>query len=131
MAELLYLESSAVVKLVTPEPESRDVEQLVARWPSRVSSILTQVEVARAALRAPAPPGWEARMKLVFSGMTFTGLSGAVVLQAGRLEPAALRSLDAIHLASALSLGSDLAGIVTYDRRLAEAASRMGIPVFP
>ena len=70
-------------------------------------------------------------MKLVFSGMTFTGLSGAVVLQAGRLEPAALRSLDAIHLASALLLGSDLAGIVTYDRRLAEAASRMGIPVFP
>jgi len=49
--------------------------------------------------------------------------------EAGRLDPTLLRSLDAVHLAAALSLGDDLEGIVTYDDRLAEAAQANGVPV--
>jgi uncharacterized protein len=48
---------------------------------------------------------------------------------AGRLEPAALRTLDAVHIAAALDLGDDLVGMVTYDDRLAEAARSNGVPV--
>ena len=51
--------------------------------------------------------------------------------QAARLDPPLLRSLDAIHLASALSLGNDLGAMLTFDRRLAQAALQAGIPVFP
>ncbi len=45
------------------------------------------------------------------------------------LEPAAVRTLDAIHLATALALGDDLQEIVTYDRRMTEGARRLGLPV--
>ena len=48
---------------------------------------------------------------------------------AARLGPGLLRSLDAIHLASAQALGSELAGLVTYDRRMADGASLVGLPV--
>ena len=49
---------------------------------------------------------------------------------AAALEPAELRTLDAIHLATALAVREDLAGLVTYDRRLAAAAERLDLEVF-
>jgi predicted nucleic acid-binding protein len=49
---------------------------------------------------------------------------------AARVEPTSLRALDAIHLATALSLGHDLSGIVVYDRRLADAARGAGLTVW-
>ena len=53
----------------------------------------------------------------------------AVLEQAGRLDPAIVRSLDAIHLAAALMLGDDLEAFVTYYERLAEAARANGVAV--
>ena len=70
------------------------------------------------------------QLETVLSRSDFMPISDAVVESACRLDPPVLRSLDAIHLASALQLGDELEGIVTYDRRLAEAARQLGIPVF-
>ena len=56
-------------------------------------------------------------------------MTTSVFEQAGRLEPVALRSLDAIHLAAALNMGDDLGGLVTYERALASAARSCGIEV--
>ena len=61
--------------------------------------------------------------------LTLIEVTPAVFEQAGRLDPPTLRSLDAIHLAAALDLGDDLDGLVTYDDRLAEAATLNGIAV--
>jgi predicted nucleic acid-binding protein len=58
-----------------------------------------------------------------------TEVGTAIFEQAGRLEPPALRTPDALHLASALDLGDDLDGMVTYDERLAAAAQIHGVPV--
>ena len=131
MAELLYLESSALVKLVTRETETIVVEQLLYRWPGRVSSVLTQIEVARAVRRAHPDAQFDARLQLAFAGVGFLALDSRVVQVAARLEPPILRSFDAVHLATALSLGDDLAALLTFDRRLAAAAEQAGIRVFP
>jgi uncharacterized protein len=56
-------------------------------------------------------------------------LSAGIADAAAKLEPPSLRTLDAVHLASALSLGDDLGAFVAYDRRLAEAAEAAGIEV--
>lgn len=119
------------MKLVTREPETIVVEELLYSWPARVSSLLTQIEVTRAVRRAHPEARLEARIQLAFAGVAFLQLDGRVVHQAARLDPPLLRSLDAIHLASALSLGSDLGAMLTFDRRLAQAAMQAGVRVFP
>ncbi len=67
--------------------------------------------------------------RAVLYSVTLTEVTAALFEQAGRLDPASLRSLDAIHLAAALNLGDDLEGVVTYDERLADAAALNGIAV--
>jgi uncharacterized protein len=119
------------VKLVTREPETIMVEELLYSWPARVSSVLTQIEVTRAVRRAHPEARLEARIQLAFAGVAFLKLDGRVVHQAARLDPPLLRSLAAIHLASALSLGNDLGALLTFDRHLARAALRAGVRVFP
>ena len=69
------------------------------------------------------------RAREVLDILVLTEVGTAIFEQAGRLEPPALRTLDALHLASALDLGDDLDGMVTYDDRLASAAQLHGIPV--
>ena len=56
-------------------------------------------------------------------------LSPAISIVAASLQPVVLRTLDAIHVASALALGSELDAFVTYDDRMAEAARAIGLPV--
>ena len=65
----------------------------------------------------------------MLDSLTLLTVPTALFDEAGRLEPATLRTLDAFHLAAALDLGDDLEGIVTYDDRLAQAAQANGIPV--
>jgi len=65
----------------------------------------------------------------VVCAISLIGVTTSVFEEAVRLDPTVLRSLDAVHLAAALSLGDDLDGIVTYDDRLAEAARSNGVPV--
>jgi predicted nucleic acid-binding protein len=65
--------------------------------------------------------------RAVLDSLTLVEVGSTVFEEAGRLDPSGLRSLDAIHLASALDLGDDLEGLVTYDDRLAEAAEANGV----
>jgi uncharacterized protein len=128
---LTYIESSAVVKLVAGEPGRDELRQALAAWPERASSLLTLVEARRALARDRPPEEFEPVLAQVTEPIDLIPISRAIVESASRLQPRLLRSLDAIHLASALSLGADLDALVTYDRRLAEAARGMGLRVFP
>jgi uncharacterized protein len=127
--ELLYLDSSALVKLVLPEAETPALLASLVDWPNRVSSEIALVEVRRAARRASAAEAVRRRAEEVLAGLHLLRLDLAILDQAARLEPESLRSLDAIHLASALALGADLGGFVAYDRPLAAAAKGAGLTV--
>ena len=127
--ELLYLDSSALVKLVLPETESEALLEGLAAWPIRVTSELARVEVMRAVRRATAHLAAERRVDEVIAGLHLLKIDSEVLSGAARLEPRTLRSLDAIHLASALSLGADLGAIVIYDSNMATAATGCGLHV--
>ena len=123
-----YLDTSALVKLVVTEPETEALRSWLADRPrDPIACDLVRVELMRAVRRAE--PDRAARAREVLDAITLCEVASAVFEAAGRLEPATLRSLDAIHLAAALDLGDDLEGLVTYDTRMAEAASTLGIRV--
>jgi predicted nucleic acid-binding protein len=124
---LLYLDSSALVKLVVREAETAALIAFAGGWPERVSSQLARVEVLRALRRAAASPSSRRRAEDILSRIALIRIDDAVIAAASDLDPADLRSLDAIHLATALSLGPELGAFVTYDRRLLEAADRARI----
>jgi hypothetical protein len=127
--EFLYLDSSALVKLVLPEAESSALLESLQTWPVRLASELAHVEVVRAVRRATVDPEVERRAEEVLAGLYLIKLDGDIIGQAARLEPRTLRSLDALHLATALSLGDDLGAIVVYDSGLATAAAGYGLKV--
>jgi len=128
-SSLLYLDSSALVKLVVAEPETQALLRFLAAWPDRVSSALARVEVLRAVKRTGAGPAVRRRATRVLARVALIRIDDAVLSAAARVPPAALRSLDAIHVATARSLDG-LAGIVTYDARLGRAASRAHLKVW-
>jgi uncharacterized protein len=123
---VLYLDSSAIVKLVSREPETADLVRAVRADPSLVSSALTWTEVLRAVRRVH---GSTARAESVLGGIALIPIDDGILRSAARLAPTTLRTLDAIHLATVLSLGEDVSTLVTYDDRLAEAASEVGVDV--
>jgi predicted nucleic acid-binding protein len=126
---LLYLDSSALVKLVLPEAETAALLEILAVWPERVTSELAGIEVMRAVRRARADPAAEQRAAEVLAALPLLKMDPDILSRAARLEPRTLRSLDAIHLASALSLGDDLGAIAVYDAGLAAAAVDHGVEV--
>lgn len=128
-SSLIYLDSSALVKLVVAEPETSALLNFLGGWPHRVSSALARVEVLRAVRRMGAGPAVRRRAARVMTRVALIKIDGAVLTAAARIAPAPLRTLDAIHLATARSLDS-LAGIVTYDERLGLAASRARLKVW-
>lgn len=121
---LTYVDSSAIVKLAVAEPESKVLRRFLSRRQPLVTSALARTEVARALM----PSGREAvsRGEEVLRRLQLVRINDRVLREAGRIEPSELRSLDAIHLASARQLGSSVKQIVTYDERMAEAASASG-----
>ena len=125
----VYVDSSALLKLVLSEPESPALEQALSRWPDRISSVLLPIECRRIVLRAGNPPGVVDRLEKELSGVTLIRLEEAVQTLAGTIGPPRLRSMDAIHLASALSIGDYPEAFVTYDERLADAARAVGLNV--
>jgi uncharacterized protein len=124
---LVYLDASALVKLAVAEAETAALRAFLADRPHRATSILARVEVARALGRVGVDQ--QARLEAVLEGLVVVGLADEIVARAGRVGPPALRTLDAIHLATALELGADLAAFVTYDGRLADSARALGIAV--
>jgi predicted nucleic acid-binding protein len=101
----------------------------LAGRPEAISSRLASVEVLRAVKRGAAPDETEQRARAVLDRPTLAAVDDTVLDLAGRLPGPDLRSLDAIHLATALSLGDLPEAFVTYDRRLAEAARAHGLTV--
>lgn len=126
----LYLDSSAIVKLIQREAESGVLRRYLRRHASedRVTSELARVEVVRAILPAGADAISHARRLL--SRVHQLALDREILDRAAMLAPSALLcSLDAIHLASAQLLGGELRCVVTYDQRMATAAGALGLPV--
>jgi uncharacterized protein len=123
----VYLDSSAIVKLVVVEPESGALAGYLRDRPIRASCALARVEV----IRAVRPQGEPAirRARRLLDRISLLRLDDVLLYSAAALDDASLRSLDAIHLAAAQALGSQLSEIITYDRRLSEAARGVGLAV--
>lgn len=124
---MLYLDSSAIVKLIVPEPETSALVEAIRPDPETTSSVLARVEVLRAVRRTGASPALADRAEAILRRMALVRLDEWVVAAASTLSPRELRPLDAVHLATALSLGRALAGFITYDERLASAARAAGL----
>ena len=125
IAKSLYLDSSAFLKLVRPEPETGALRSyLRQRQAPLVSSGLLRIEVLRATVRLA--PGRLAVAQNLLAEVTTLSVD-SLSTQAGLVLPVDLRTLDGIHLAAALSLGSELEEVVTYDKRLADAARYHGL----
>jgi hypothetical protein len=122
-----YLDSSAVVKLVVAEPESAALRRYVRRRRLLVSSALARAEVLRALLGLGEVA--LARGRRVLRSIELVRVNDRVFEAAGALLPAEIRSLDAIHLATAQQLGDDLGVVVTYDVRMADAAANLGLKI--
>lgn len=125
---MIYLDSSAIVKLFVEEPESAALRRTLAEHPARISSMLARVETLRALRRRNRSAETLGRAEAVLERIALVPLDEPILRAAAATEPRTLRSLDAIHLATALSLfGLDL--LVTYDQRLFTAAAAAGLPV--
>lgn len=127
MSGRVYLDASAAVKLVVSELESASVRRFLAGETTRISSRVLAVELVRAVARV-APAALDQALALL-GVMEFVELDQRVADRAAALEPVGLRSLDAIHLASALELGEELDAFVTFDARQADAARALGLTV--
>jgi predicted nucleic acid-binding protein len=128
-SDLVYLDSSALIKLIFGEAETDALERFLVDWPNRTSSALARVEVLRAAARVHDPLV-VAHADDVLAGIDLIRVDDGMMAAAAKIDPPTLGSLDSIHLATALSLGPELRGIVVYDRRLAAAARRAGLTVW-
>lgn len=115
------------MKLIVEEPESEALQHELARWPAWTSSALLGVEAVRACRRLGEKVADSAEASV--SHIALLPLDAAVLAIARHLDPAELRSLDAIHLATALSIGSDLGALFSYDARLSAAATAAGLNV--
>jgi predicted nucleic acid-binding protein len=120
-----YLDSSAVVKLVVAEPESAALRVYLRRRRPLVSSALARTEVLRALL--PAGDLALSRGRDVLRRLDLVRINDRVLEAAGIVQPAHVRSLDAIHLITAQLLGDDLGQLITYDDRMADAAAQIGL----
>ncbi len=126
--KVAYLDTSAFVKLLVAEPESAALSARLGRWPDRASATLLRTESMRA-LRRSGHERLAGTARRLLGTVRLIRLDEPLLDRAGELEPAELRTLDAIHLAAALSIGSDLGVLVTYDSRLASAAVARGLNV--
>src|SRR2546425_9252586 len=127
-AEVAYLDTSAVVKLLMAERESPALRKWLRRRPDRVSAALLRVELVRVVRRAGFPRLIPEARKLL-AGIHLIRLDDALLDRAADLDPTEIRSLDSIHLAAAVSIGDDLAAVVSYDDRLLAAATSLGLPI--
>lgn len=133
----VYVDSSALLKRVFDEPESaalvEHLEQKAAGDALLISSSLAWVEVSRAVRAAPGGSrrGAAERRReaedVALSGIHEAPITAAVIALARRLDPAVLRSLDAVHLATALVIDAD--AVIAYDGRLLDAARANHVPL--
>jgi predicted nucleic acid-binding protein len=126
---MIYLDSAAVVKLAHAEPESAALrgwldERAGTGW---ISSVLTEIESFRALARYA--PGAASRLPAVLDQIDLIDLDQPIRMLARTVTPATVRSLDAIHLGTALRSRPSLTSFVTYDKHLLDAAQAAGLPI--
>jgi predicted nucleic acid-binding protein len=121
------LDTSAYVKLPLREAEKDALLLELVEWEGFASSSLLGVESLRACARYGAKYEYAAREWM--EGLALLPIDDGVLDIAAELEPAGLRSLDALHLATAVSLGNELGVFFTYDDRLGRAAEENGLAV--
>lgn len=126
MTSLSYLDASAIAKLILEEPESAEMLRWYVEAERVASNRIGVIETRRAVARRAHDP---ARVESVLRSFTVLEIDEIVSISASAIEPPVLRTLDAIHVASALALGAELGAFVTYDDRLAAAARIAGLPV--
>jgi predicted nucleic acid-binding protein len=126
---VVYLDSSALVKLVVAEPESSALVEFLRGRSERVSSAVALAEVPRALRRAGFGASERRRSREVMARIALVDVDRRILAAAAALDPPGLRTLDAIHLATALAVREDLEALVTYDRRLAAGAERVHLEV--
>ena len=128
MAGLAYIDSSALVKLVVPEPETSALEADLAHREGLVASQLAALECRRAIRRVASKRAFAA-VDDMLEAVLLMNITPAVLQAAARLDPPLLRSLDAIHVATALATHDPDLEVITYDDRLAAAAAANGLRV--
>jgi uncharacterized protein len=126
---MIYLDSAAVVKLVHAEPESTALrswldERAETQW---ISSVLTEIESFRALARYA--PEAASRLPAVLDQIDLIDLDQRIRMLAQTVTPTTVRSLDAIHLSTALCSRASLTSFLTYDKRLLDAAQAAGLPI--
>jgi hypothetical protein len=125
---MIYLDSAAIVKLVHAEAESAALrawldDRTDTGW---ISSVLAEIESFRALARYA--PEAAARLPAVLDQVDLIPLDPPVRILAQAPRPATVRSLDAIHLGTALHTRHVLTSFITYDKRLLDAALAAGLP---
>ena len=126
---MIYLDSAAIVKLVHAEPESLALR----RWLDKraetgwISSVLTEIESFRALARYA--PEAVSRLPAVLDQIDLIDLDQRIRVLARTVQPVTVRSLDAIHLGTALQSRPGLTSFVSYDKRLLDAARAAALPV--
>jgi predicted nucleic acid-binding protein len=126
MTSLAYLDSSAIVKLVLVEPGSLAMHRWYVEADRVITSRVGVIETHRTAMRRTYEG---ARLVDVLDLLEIFELDEDVAMRAVKVEPPALRTLNAIHIATALAIGPTLDAFVTYDDRQADAARAAGLPV--
>lgn len=130
---VLYTDTSALVKLVILEAETEAVGDVISSWDRVATSEIAAIELPRAVARARSDGRADvADDRTVLELLAAVGtvpLTDDVRALAAGAKPVQLRTLDAVHLASALSLENELAVVITYDHRMREAAELLGLTV--
>ena len=124
---MVYLDSSALVKLVVAEPESAALRRYLDDEPDRASCALSRVEILRA-VREHGPAALT-RARRLLHRLHLVQIDDELLDAAAAIDASVLRSLDAVHLAAAQLFGDELRAVVTYDRRMAAAAAHVGLSV--
>ena len=126
---VVYLDSSALVKLIFEEDETHALRQFLVERPRRCCSVVGRVEALRIA-RMVDNDLVIAQAHDVLARIHLVDLDSLTIRRAIDINPRTLRTFDAIHLATALSLEPDLEGMVVYDKRLGDAARAAGLTVW-
>jgi hypothetical protein len=126
MTALAYVDASALAKLILDEAGSVEMRRWYVESERVASSRVGVVETRRAVARRPHDA---VHLEVILRSVETVEFDGSIALTAGTVGPAALKTLDAIHLASAIALLPQLDAFVTYDDRLADAARALGLPV--
>jgi predicted nucleic acid-binding protein len=121
-----YVDASGLVKLVIDEAETREMVRWYFESDRVLTSVIGVIETRRAAARRPHDAGHLAH---VLDRVEVLAVAPDIAERAGSILPAMLRTLDAIHLATALTAEPGIDAFVTYDDRLAAAARDLGLPV--